>query len=65
MAIGELLVPSSYKNPIFIGYKSSGKTYFGKLLSKSLGWNFIDTDDVIEKKYKLSFCTPINASLGD
>lgn len=32
------------------GFQGCGKTHFGTLVSKSLGWNFIDTDQLIEQK---------------
>ncbi|MFL2664638.1 MAG: shikimate kinase [Dehalococcoidia bacterium] len=35
-----------------IGLPGSGKTHIGKLISKSLSWNFIDMDSYIEKKSK-------------
>lgn len=41
------------KNLILFGFKSCGKTYFGKLLSEQLKLPFIDTDVLIEKKYPL------------
>lgn len=39
------------KHLIFIGFKSSGKSYWGQLLSKIFNFDFIDTDLEIEKKY--------------
>lgn len=39
-------------NLILLGYKASGKTYFGKRLAKQLCRPFLDTDDLIEKRYK-------------
>lgn len=41
-------------NFIFSGYAGSGKTSIGKLVAENLGFNFIDTDKLIEKKLKLS-----------
>ena len=35
---------------ILCGFKSCGKTYFGKNLSQELGVNFIDTDELITKE---------------
>jgi len=37
-------------NIILTGYRATGKTTVGKALSKKLKRDFIDTDDVIEKK---------------
>jgi shikimate kinase len=36
-----------------IGYMGSGKTTTGKRLAKRLGYQFIDLDDMIERKYKI------------
>jgi shikimate kinase len=36
-----------------IGYMGSGKTTIGKRLAKRLGYQFIDLDDMIERKYKI------------
>jgi len=33
-----------------IGFMASGKTTVGKILSKKLGWKFIDIDEEIERK---------------
>jgi shikimate kinase len=38
------------KNIILVGLMGSGKTTIGKLISKSLERNFLDTDHVIEEK---------------
>lgn len=35
---------------ILIGFRCSGKTTLGKLLSKRLNWHFIDTDEEIQKR---------------
>lgn len=40
-------------NVILFGFKSCGKTTFGKLLSLRLGRPFIDTDQLIEMEYAL------------
>jgi shikimate kinase len=34
-----------------IGFMGSGKTVIGKLLSERLGYDFIDTDQIIEEKF--------------
>jgi len=41
-------------NIILIGMPGSGKTTIGKLLSKKLNYNFLDTDLLIEEKEKLT-----------
>ncbi|MCX7770480.1 MAG: shikimate kinase [Proteobacteria bacterium] len=33
-----------------IGFMASGKTTIGKVLAEKLGWVFIDTDEIIERK---------------
>jgi shikimate kinase len=37
-------------NIVLIGYRCTGKTSVGKILSERLGKAFVDTDDYIEKK---------------
>lgn len=37
------------KSIALIGMPGSGKTTLGKMLSKKLGWAFIDTDDYVEQ----------------
>jgi len=39
------------KKIVLIGMMGSGKTTVGRILSKRLKINFIDTDVLIEKKY--------------
>jgi len=36
-----------------VGYMGSGKTTVGKKLAKKLGFQFVDLDDMIERKYKI------------
>lgn len=38
------------KNIILVGFMGSGKTAVGQALARSLGWEYIDSDDVIEVK---------------
>ncbi len=38
------------KNIILIGFMGSGKTEVGKRLAERLGYQFVDTDNIIEKK---------------
>jgi shikimate kinase len=41
------LEPLNLFNVFLIGYRCTGKTSVGKLLSKKLGWPFIDTDSLL------------------
>lgn len=47
----------SHKPLIFIGFMGSGKTTIGKKIAHRLAYNFIDTDDYIEKVYAKSIST--------
>jgi shikimate kinase len=38
------------QNIILIGFMASGKTVLGRKLAENLGWEFLDTDTLIEKK---------------
>lgn len=55
---------------ILFGLKYSGKTYFGRLLSRRLSYDFLETDRLIEKAFykkysnKLS-CRQIYKELGE
>ncbi len=40
------------KSIILFGFKSCGKTHFGKLLAHKLNWSFIDTDDLLVDLYR-------------
>lgn len=42
------------KNIVLTGYMGSGKSTVGKLLAKKLGCRFIDVDEAIESKEKMS-----------
>ncbi len=44
----------SKKNIVFLGMMGSGKTSIGKLISKKLGIEFYDIDELIEKKIRSS-----------
>jgi len=41
-------------NIVLVGFKSSGKTKIGKYLAKQLKRKFIDTDDLLIKKFTMS-----------
>ncbi len=36
-----------------IGYMGSGKTTIGKTVAEKLQWQFLDTDEMIEKRYEM------------
>lgn len=42
-------------NIVLIGFKKSGKTTIGRILSKLLNKNFVDIDDLIKKFFKEKF----------
>ncbi len=41
---------SAGKNLILVGFMGTGKTTLGRVLARKLGFQFIDTDNLIEKK---------------
>ncbi|MCK4248656.1 MAG: shikimate kinase [Candidatus Omnitrophica bacterium] len=45
-----LIMIDEIKNIILVGFMGSGKTAVGQALARSLGWEYIDSDDVIEDK---------------
>lgn len=51
----QTLASASLKNLVLFGYKSSGKTYFGKRLASLLGRPFIDSDQKLEELYAHRF----------
>ena len=51
-------------NFIFCGVQGSGKTTFGRRVAFEFDRPFIDTDDLIKKKYS-STCSELYAHLGD
>ena len=44
-----------YKNLVLVGMMGSGKSLIGKILSKKLDFDFIDTDSQIEEKEKKNY----------
>jgi len=50
-------------NIILFGFKSVGKTYIGKLLAKTLNISFIDTDELLSKKFNMP-CNELYKQLG-
>lgn len=42
------------KNIVLIGFMGSGKTTIGKILAKTLGYDFIDTDELVVKNEGMS-----------
>ncbi|MBX7066396.1 MAG: shikimate kinase [Parachlamydiales bacterium] len=57
-------------NLLLFGFKASGKTHFGKLLSHQMHRPFIDTDDLIIELYKKETdkqrsCRQIHKELGE
>ena len=44
----------SQKNIILTGFMATGKTTVGKLLAEELGYKFVDTDDVIVERSKMT-----------
>jgi shikimate kinase len=62
----EVMKNKSHPNLILFGYKSSGKTYFGKLLAQELECTFIDTDLLVEKQFCETLdCRQICLKIGD
>ena len=39
---------------VLIGFMGAGKSTVGRLLAAQLGWQFVDTDAVVEQKYQCS-----------
>ena len=43
-------------NVVLIGYRCSGKSLVGKTLANNLGWELVDTDQVLEKRVGDRIC---------
>jgi shikimate kinase len=52
------------KNILLIGMAGSGKSTVGLALSRQLGWNFVDIDNVLREKYRKSL-PEIIADVGE
>lgn len=52
-------------NIVLIGMPAAGKSTVGVLLAKSLLMDFVDTDLIIQKKYKMSLCDIITERGSD
>ena len=37
------------RNVVLIGYRGSGKTCVGREVARRLGWDFVDTDELVER----------------
>ncbi len=51
-------------NLILCGFKSCGKSYFGKLFAERHKLPFIDTDQLLEKRFSLS-CAELTRKFGE
>lgn len=51
-------------NLILTGFMGTGKTAVGKIVAKKLGWQFFDTDEIIEQETDLSI-SKIFANKGE
>jgi len=50
------------KNIYLLGFMGSGKSFFGKYLSKKFNLNYLDMDEFIETSMKLSIPQIFNSS---
>ena len=41
------------RNIILIGSMGSGKSHLGRNLADAKGWQFVDTDRILEKRYNM------------
>ncbi len=47
----KILKPKKKTNIVLIGMRGAGKTFIGKKISEKIGFEFIDTDELFEKKF--------------
>lgn len=47
-------IPMKWNNIIFIGFMGTGKSTLGRVLADKLGWDFVDTDHLIEQQEGLT-----------
>lgn len=52
------------RNIVLVGSMGSGKSHFGRNLAEAKGWQFVDTDRVLEKQYKMPIAN-IYESIGE
>ena len=52
--MSKIRLTHSPRNVVLVGHMGSGKTSIGKKLSKKIEFKFIDTDEEIEKKIKMT-----------
>ncbi|EEB91042.1 hypothetical protein MPER_10669 [Moniliophthora perniciosa FA553] len=50
---------------VLIGMRGVGKTTLGTIAAKALGWELVDTDQLIEKRFKVSIATFIETQGWD
>ena len=55
-------LPPDVQRIVLIGFMGAGKSTIGRLLARSLGWNFVDTDSEVEVKHA---CTVAEMFLAD
>lgn len=59
-----MIGPEQRRRVFLIGFMGAGKTSVGKVLARSLGWNFHDLDELIEHREKQSIAS-IFADVGE
>ena len=42
--------PQSKVNLVLIGYRGCGKSSVGRIIARQIGWDFLDTDELIERQ---------------
>jgi shikimate kinase len=51
-----------YQRVVLIGFRAVGKTTVGKLLARELNWEYLSTDNLIEKQQNLSITEIVSQS---